>query len=110
MRKNQPYPLPVIDNTAPGVAEAITQTAISLTGVIGDRGTKTLAIVSPATRDGRSRVAANLAVALSTSWKNVVLLDADLRCPSLHNYFDLNNRVGLSSFLKDPNLGVTQII
>jgi Mrp family chromosome partitioning ATPase len=56
-----------------------------------------LAIVSPATRDGRSSVAANLAVALSTSWKNVVLLDADLRCPSLHNYFDLDNRIGLSS-------------
>ena len=55
-------------------------------------------------------MAANLAVALSTSWKNVVLLDADLRCPSLHNYFDLDNKVGLSNFPKDPNPGVTQII
>lgn len=108
-RRNQPYPLSVNDASTPGVAEAIRQIATSVTGVIEEPGIRTLAVVSPATRDGRSGVAANLAVALASSWKNVVLLDADLRSPSLHSYFNADNKVGLSSFLTDPNLDVDHI-
>ncbi|HEU0020591.1 MAG TPA: polysaccharide biosynthesis tyrosine autokinase [Dehalococcoidia bacterium] len=109
-RRNQPYPLPVIDDPAPGVAEAIRQMATSMAGALGEAGVGTLAIVSPATGDGRSSAAANLGVALAGGWKTVVLLDADLRCPSLHRYFGLDNQVGLSSFLIDPDLEVDQII
>ncbi|MDA0733956.1 MAG: polysaccharide biosynthesis tyrosine autokinase [Chloroflexi bacterium] len=109
-RRNQPYPLPVSDGTAPAAAEAIRQLATSVAGVIGKPGIKTLAIVSPASKDGRSSLAANLGVALAGGWKNVVLLDADLRCPSLHSYFYADNEVGLSSFLTNPDLEVDQII
>lgn len=109
-RRNLPYPLPVIDDTTSGVAEAIRQVSTSVTGVIGKSGIKTLALVSPDTRDGRSSVVANLGVALAKGWKNVVLIDGDLRGPSLHRYFDVENNVGLSSFLTEPDLSVDQIV
>jgi capsular exopolysaccharide synthesis family protein len=109
-RRHQPYSLPVSDDRAPWVAEAIRQTATSLVGAIGQPAIRTLAIVSPASGDGRSSAAANLGVALAGGWKTVVLLDADLRSPSLHRYFGTDNQVGLSSFLMDPDLEVAQII
>jgi capsular exopolysaccharide synthesis family protein len=67
-------------------------------------------MVSPATGDGRSSAAANLSIALAEVWKNVVLLDADLRCPSLHRYFGVENRIGLSSFLADADLEIARVI
>jgi capsular exopolysaccharide synthesis family protein len=109
-RKGRPYPLPVSDDPALEVAESIRQVATSVVGAMGGPGIRTLAIVSPAAGDGRSSAAANLGVALAEGWKTVVLLDADLRCPSLHRYFGVDNQVGLSSFLADPDLEIARVI
>lgn len=48
---------------------------------------------------GRSSVAANLAVSLARDGARVVLVDADLREPSLHRQFGVENRVGLVDIL-----------
>jgi len=42
-----------------------------------------------------------LAVVLTRAGRRVVLIDADLRRPSLHDFFGLSNEVGLSSVLND---------
>jgi protein-tyrosine kinase len=60
---------------------------------------KTLAIVSAKRRDGRSYVAANLAVVFSQLGEKTLLVDADLRNPRLHAIFGLSDRVGLSALL-----------
>lgn len=60
---------------------------------------KTLAVVSPQRGDGRSYVAANLALAFSQLGHLTLLIDADLRAPSLHRMFDFSGRVGLSMLL-----------
>lgn len=60
---------------------------------------KSLAIVSEARRDGRSYIAANLAVVLSQLGGRTLLIDADLRNPAQHSLFGLENRVGLSALL-----------
>lgn len=58
-----------------------------------------LAVVSPGVGEGRSYIAANLAVLFSQLGKRTLLIDADLRRPRQHRIFGLPGRVGLSAVL-----------
>jgi receptor protein-tyrosine kinase len=60
---------------------------------------RTVAIVSPSPGEGRSFVAANLAVAFSQMGESTLLVDADLRHPTQHALFNLPSRLGLSNML-----------
>ena len=57
---------------------------------------KVLLVTSPGPRDGKSTVAANLAYAMAMSRQKVLLVDTDLRNPSLRLILDGNNRKGRS--------------
>jgi chain length determinant protein tyrosine kinase EpsG len=65
----------------------------------GKRKSAVMAIVSSDRGDGRSFVAANLAVTLAQTGLRTLLIDADLRNPGQHGYFKLSNRKGLSTVL-----------
>ena len=58
-----------------------------------------LAVVSPGSGEGRSYVAANLAVAFSQLGERTLLIDADLRAPRQHRIFNIPDRIGLSAVL-----------
>lgn len=58
-----------------------------------------LAIMSPGIGEGRSFIAANLAVVFSQLGKRTLLIDANLRAPRQHELFKLGNNAGLSSML-----------
>jgi chain length determinant protein tyrosine kinase EpsG len=58
-----------------------------------------LAVVSPGRGDGRSYLAANLAVVFSQLGERTLLIDADLRRPRQHLLFNLDDRSGLSTIL-----------
>jgi chain length determinant protein tyrosine kinase EpsG len=60
---------------------------------------RALAIVSPGSGEGRSYVAANLAVVFSQLGERTLLIDADLRAPRQHRIFNIPDRVGLSAVL-----------
>ncbi len=62
---------------------------------------RTLAIASPDRGDGRSYLAANLAVVFSQLGEQTLLIDADMRNPRQHALFNLENRSGLSTILSD---------
>jgi receptor protein-tyrosine kinase len=64
-----------------------------------DAAHKSLAVVSEARGDGRSHIAANLAVVLAQLGGRTLLIDADLRNASQHELFGLENRIGLSAVL-----------
>jgi receptor protein-tyrosine kinase len=70
-----------------------------------------LAIVSPAHGEGRTQLAAELAIAFAQLERRTLLVDADLRSPGLHKLFQCSNDVGLSQAIHDetePHLfGVT---
>lgn len=53
-------------------------------------------VTSAAGAEGKSTTAANLAVALARAGRRVVLIDADLRRPHLHQLFGLDERPGLT--------------
>lgn len=58
---------------------------------------KTLAVTSCMLNEGKSITVANLAVVLTQAGKSVLLLDCDMRNPTVHKNFNLSNKVGLSS-------------
>lgn len=58
-----------------------------------------LAVVGAERNEGRSYLAANLAVVFSQAGANTLLIDADLRVPRQHELFGLDNQVGLSTLL-----------
>lgn len=64
-----------------------------------EAGRKALAIVSPGRGEGRSWLAANLAVVFSQLGQNTLLLDADMRHGTQHGLFAVKNDAGLSSVL-----------
>jgi chain length determinant protein tyrosine kinase EpsG len=60
---------------------------------------RVLAIVSPGSGEGRSYVAANLAVVFAQLGERTLLIDADLRKPRQHRIFGVPDRIGLSAVL-----------
>ena len=58
---------------------------------------KTLAVTSCMPNEGKSMTAANLAVVLTQAGKSVLLLDCDMRNPTVHKNFGLSNKLGISS-------------
>lgn len=64
-----------------------------------DAARTALAIVSAARGEGRSYIAANLAVVFSQLGERTLLIDADLRHPRQHELFGADNRAGLSALL-----------
>jgi succinoglycan biosynthesis transport protein ExoP len=61
---------------------------------------QTLLVTSAEPREGKSTIVANLALAIAQSGRKVIVVDGDLRRPTLHRIFDLSNEIGLSSILK----------
>lgn len=62
-------------------------------------GRKCLAVVGSERGEGRSFMAANLAIAFSQLGERTLLIDADMRAPSQHRLFKLENQAGLSTLL-----------
>jgi capsular exopolysaccharide synthesis family protein len=58
-------------------------------------------VVSAGVGEGKSTTAANLAVVLAETGKDVLLVSADLRRPRVHQFFGLANKSGLSNLLTD---------
>jgi receptor protein-tyrosine kinase len=72
---------------------------ITLRTAGGTRPHPVLTIVSPNRGDGRSFVAANLAVVFAQLGQRALLIDASFRRPMLHRFFKLERRFGLSTTL-----------
>lgn len=60
---------------------------------------RALLVTSPGAAEGKSFVATNLAVAFAQAGQRVVLVDADLRRPTIHKVFGVSNDSGLMSAL-----------
>jgi capsular exopolysaccharide synthesis family protein len=64
------------------------------------RPLKTLAVTSPTRGDGKSTIAFNLGKAMSSLEPRVLVIDADLRRPTLHDLAACSNKFGLSDLLE----------
>jgi capsular exopolysaccharide synthesis family protein len=66
-----------------------------------DNPFKTILVTSSVAGEGKSSSAISLASIVSLEYNKVLLLDLDLRKPTLHKIFNLNNTVGLTNILAD---------
>jgi capsular exopolysaccharide synthesis family protein len=64
-----------------------------------DRPNKVILVSSSATKEGKSTTAANLAITIAQMGSKTLLLDSDLRRPSIHNFFKLDRSYGLTNYL-----------
>jgi capsular exopolysaccharide synthesis family protein len=78
------------------IAEAFRSLRTNIQYASVDRPLRTILVTSPLPQDGKSVVATNLATVIAQSGKQVILLDSDLRRPSLHTKLQMANRTGLS--------------
>ena len=62
---------------------------------------RTLVVTSPAAGEGKSTTVANLAVTMAQSGRRTILVDCDLRRPTLHEVFELAMTPGLTNLTLD---------
>jgi polysaccharide biosynthesis transport protein len=73
--------------------------------------TRSLLITSAGPSEGKSFVAANLAVAMALGGKRVILVDTDLRKPTLHQVFGVQREPGFTNLLmRQPDAGLAQFL
>jgi len=85
----------------PGLAERYRRLAATLHHAQGLQSLKTVMVASAGPGEGKTLTATNLALTFAESFKRrVLLVDADLRRPSLHEVFQVPNLVGLTEGLR----------
>jgi capsular exopolysaccharide synthesis family protein len=99
--------LPGVDGTYPllsggvpsGFSEAFRALRTNVLFSSAEEGARTLVVTSTGPREGKSLVSGNLAVALAQAGQRVLLVDADLRKPAVHEIFRVGQEPGLSNVL-----------
>lgn len=74
-----------------------------------DKNLKTLTITSAGPGAGKSTISANLAVTFAAQGKKVLLVDADMRKPTVHKTFKVHNRDGLTTLLTENDAQISEI-
>lgn len=106
----------IISNmSAAGFVESIHSVLLSIlyTGH-GEAARRVLALTSSNPGEGKTTLATNLAMAFAGLNRRVLLIDADIRRPSVHEIFGLENQTGLCDllegkiFLDGPGLGIVR--
>ncbi|MEM7111868.1 MAG: polysaccharide biosynthesis tyrosine autokinase [Chloroflexota bacterium] len=88
-------------------AEAYRQIRTNIQFINPDQESKTILVTSTNPNEGKTTVAANLATALAQSGKKVILVDCDMRRPTLNKLLEIPDKRGLSNLIMrgacDPN-------
>ncbi|HJR59562.1 MAG TPA: CpsD/CapB family tyrosine-protein kinase [Vicinamibacterales bacterium] len=91
----------ILSHATPVAVEQYRRLAGTLHGLQAEHGTKTVMVTSALPREGKTLTVTNLALTLSESYgRRVLLIDADLRRPAVHEMLRVPNGRGLSDGLR----------
>lgn len=103
------YPLIMDMNPRSFIAESYRSLRTNIEFSSFDDELKTIVVTSAKPEEGKTTTAVNMAVAFAQAGKNVVLIDADLRKPSIHHIFNKHNQGGLSNLIAQKHLLIEMI-
>jgi capsular exopolysaccharide synthesis family protein len=86
-----------LDEPRSPIAESFRSLRTNIQYTSVDFPIRTLLVTSPTADVGKSTISSNLGVVLAQGGKRTIIVDADMRRPTLHRIFKLPNRLGLSS-------------
>ncbi len=75
-----------------------------------DRAVKSFVVTSSIPAEGKSTVSVNLALTMGQTDKKVLLVDADLRKPTVNRTFNISNDEGLTTLLLEQDIAPNQVI
>ena len=84
------------------LSESIRSLRTSLRFSTRNGAPQSIFITSSAPGEGKTSIAINLAIAYAQAGSKVILIDADLRNPSVHKLLEIDNMEGLTNYLADP--------
>jgi succinoglycan biosynthesis transport protein ExoP len=91
---------PLINNGVPQhFSEAFRAVRTNVLFSSTQQGARTIVVTSAAPSEGKTVVASNLAIALAQTGLSVLLVDADMRRPRIHEVFDQSQQPGLSNVI-----------
>jgi protein-tyrosine kinase len=111
LRRYATHPIVALDEESPA-SEQYKILREQLKRLRTEAAIRTIAITSPIKKDGKTTVSVNLAAAIALEYEEkVLLIDADLRAPSVHYYFSGAGSVGLTDYLgSNSATGVKSLI
>jgi capsular exopolysaccharide synthesis family protein len=83
----------------PNFAEAFRSMRTNVLFAAADEGSRSLVVTSTGPGEGKTMVAANLAIGFAQAGQRVILIDADMRRPRVHEVFGQNQEPGLSNLM-----------
>ena len=89
----------ILDDPKSYYAEAFRTIKTNIKYSSADKHKKVLLVTSTEAGEGKSTISANLALSLSQDNKKVIIIDGDLRKPSVHKQFRISGSVGLTEVL-----------
>lgn len=92
-------PLLITGGVPPNFVEAFKTIRTNVLFSTADEGMRVIAVTSSQPAEGKTVVAANLAIGLAEAGERVLLIDADMRRPRLHDAFSCRAEPGLSNLL-----------
>lgn len=107
---DSPSKLVVGSNQTSSISEQFRTIRTNIQFSMVDRQIKTIVITSARQGAGKSFTAANLSVTLASEDKRILLVDADLRKPTVHTIFQKKNNQGLTTLLTDNRLTAENMI
>ena len=104
MPEDRTSTLITITNPRSPISEAYRTLRTNLEFTSLDKPIRSMVVTSAAPEEGKSTTLANLAVAVAQSGRKVILVDCDLRRPSLHQIFDARTAPGFTDMMRDDAL------